>query len=245
MGCEGFQEAIGELVEGTLDPAGRRALERHLEECTDCGGLVADLQSIRMAATTLVRHEPPPRVWTAIAEGIGADVAGHRAQGRSLVGHSRWRPGSMRPAWLAAAAALLVATTAAILSLTTPEAVPRDDDGGGADVLRSLQADLQHAEAHYQKAIDGLEAIARTDTGELDPQVAAVLQKNLQVIDQAIGESRAALRVQPASAPAQDSLFDAMRSKVTLLQQTVELINEMRKGNQAESARIVEGLGPS
>ena len=102
--------------------------------------------------------------------------------------------------------------------------------------------ELQAAEAHYDKAIRELEQIARSDTGALDPQVAGVLQKNLQVIDQAIGESRAALQTQPASADAQESLFDAMRSKVALLQQTVELINEMRKGNQAEAGRLIQGL---
>jgi hypothetical protein len=69
-----------------------------------------------------------------------------------------------------------------------------------------------------------------------------VLQKNLSVIDQAIGESRAALRTQPASELAQESLFEALRSKVTLLQDTVSLINEMRKGNQEGAARIVSGI---
>ena len=73
-------------------------------------------------------------------------------------------------------------------------------------------------------------------------QVAAVLQKNLQVIDWAIDESRLAVRAQPSSVNAQESLFGVMRDKVTLLQQTIELINEMRKGNQAEAGRIVQGL---
>jgi hypothetical protein len=69
-----------------------------------------------------------------------------------------------------------------------------------------------------------------------------VLQKNLEVIDQAIGESRSALRTQPASEVAQESLFEALRNKVSLLQETVVLINEMRKGNQEGTARIVSGL---
>jgi hypothetical protein len=116
---------------------------------------------------------------------------------------------------------------------------PAADSG---DIVASVQAELQAAEEHYNKAITGLEQIARSESGALDPQVAAVLQKNLQVIDQAIGESRAALQEQPASSDAQDSLFDAMRSKVALLQQTVELINEMRKGNQAEAGRLIQGL---
>ena len=77
------------------------------------------------------------------------------------------------------------------------------------------------------------------------PQDAAILQKNLLLIDSAIGESRAALRAQPANDMAQESLFEAFRSKIALLQDTISLINEMRKGNQAEAARIADGLNKS
>jgi hypothetical protein len=72
--------------------------------------------------------------------------------------------------------------------------------------------------------------------------VAAVLQKNLTVIDQAITESRDALRAQPSNASAQSGLFDALRTKVALLQQTVELINDMRKGNQAEAGQRLQTM---
>jgi anti-sigma factor RsiW len=240
MRCETFADDIGALVDGALGPDDRRALERHLEGCAECRALVADLRTIRAAAFTLERYEAPPRVWSAIKARLEAPrpVSGEPA--------SRWRGGAFN-VWLAAAAALLLATSVGIVSLTTREPAPDAQVAAGDNgpLLESVESELRQAEAHYQKAIDGLEAIARADTGELDPQVAAVLQKNLQVIDQAIGESRAALRVQPASAPAQESLFEAMRNKVALLQQTVELINEMRKGNQAESARIVGGLGPT
>ena len=69
-----------------------------------------------------------------------------------------------------------------------------------------------------------------------------MLQKNLQVIDQAIAESRAAFRSEPPSTPARDSLFDALRRKVSLLQDTIALMNEMRKGNAAGAAQLVDGV---
>jgi hypothetical protein len=110
--------------------------------------------------------------------------------------------------------------------------------------LKTVAEELRLAEQHYENAIGGLEKLAN-DREVLDPQVAAELQKNLQVIDLAISESRAALRAQPASEPAQQSLFEAFRTKIVLLQDTIALINEMRKGNQAEAARIAEGLKKS
>ena len=107
---------------------------------------------------------------------------------------------------------------------------------------QSVAAELQQAEQHYQKAISGLEQIANAEQGTLDPQTAATLQKNLAVVDQAISESRAALKTEPTSEPAQQSLLDSFKTKIALLQDTVALINEMRKGNDAGAARIVSGL---
>jgi hypothetical protein len=108
-----------------------------------------------------------------------------------------------------------------------------------------IEAELRQAEAHYEKAIQGLEQIANAEKGALDPQTAATLQKNLSVIDQAISESRAALRAEPTSQPAQMSLIDSFKTKMGLLQDTVALINDMRRGNEAGAARIVSsGLKP-
>jgi putative zinc finger protein len=244
MSCTDFQQAIADFVDGSLDTDGQRALERHVEGCADCRALVADLKSIQAAAFTLERHQPPSRVW----ESIRARVANEpRVEDRGrLLAWPRTRAGF--GVWLAAAAALLLVTAASIYPLL--------NDGGHQDVpatatttppetptsVASIQAEFQAAEEHYNKAIAGLEQIAKTESGELDPQTAAVLQKNLQVIDQAITESRAALNASPASTDAQDSLFDAMRTKVAVLQQTVELINEMRKGNSAEAGRLIKGL---
>jgi anti-sigma factor RsiW len=239
MSCADYNESIVEFVDGTIDPARQRALERHVEGCAACRALVADLKSIQAAAFTLDRIELPGQLWKAVQARIAEEPA---RRGRLLA----WpRTRAAMGLW-AAAAALILASTFGVYSITRPAAPHSGDEavdaGAPADAVATVQAELQAAEEHYDKAIQGLEQIARTESGALDPQVAAVLQKNLQVIDQAIGESRAALEQQPASSDAQDSLFDAMRSKVALLQQTVELINEMRKGNQAEAGRLIKGL---
>ena len=42
--------------------------------------------------------------------------------------------------------------------------------------------------------------------------------------------------------PAQTSLLESFKSKIALLQDTVALINEMRKGNDAGSTGLVTGL---
>jgi len=243
MKCEDLNEALVDLVDGRLDGAGQRTVERHLEGCGNCRALVEDLRSIRAAAFMLDRREPKAETWSNVKAAIAAEPA---PRGRLL---DMGRGGVNWPVWLGAAAALILATVIGLLPLMNRTPPPHDDttQGAGGDpapevTVESVTAEFEAAEKHYQKAIDDLQTIANKDTGELDPQVAAVLQKNLTVIDQAITESRAALRSQPSSANAQSGLFEALRSKVALLQQTVELINEMRKGNQAEAGRRAQTL---
>jgi hypothetical protein len=110
-----------------------------------------------------------------------------------------------------------------------------------ASDAEAVQAELVLALQHYQNAVAGLERIASAGKGSLDPQTAATLEKNLAVVDQAISESRAALKAQPDSEPAQTSLLESFKSKIALLQDTVALINEMRKGNDAGTG-LVTGL---
>ena len=242
MQCDRYLDAIGELVDGTIASAARRELAAHLRTCDACTALVSELTSIRQAAGSLERLEPPAASWSRIQSRMGVGARRSRAV-RS------WLP-------LAAAALLLLAVAAGYLvrppaseqgSPAASAAVEEPIEGAQdeqAALASSVEAKLRLAERHYQEAIRDLEKLAQ-DREALDPQVAAALQKNLQVVDQAIDESRAALRTEPESEPAQESLFDAFRTKVTLLQDTIALINEMRKGNQAEAARIAEGLDKS
>lgn len=247
MNCDDLNNALVDLVDGRLDGAEARSVERHLEGCANCRALVEDLRTIRAAAFMLDRREPKAGTWSKVQAAVAAEPA---PKARILdMGLSRRDGGRSRTnwaVWLGAAAALVLATVIGLMPLMNREA--EHDDSAAATAaaaavaeptVESVTAEFEAAEKHYQKAIDDLQTIANKDTGELDPQVASVLQKNLTVIDQAITESRQALRMQPSSTNAQNGLFDALRSKVALLQQTVELINEMRKGNQAEAGRLL------
>lgn len=242
MKCADLQrDVLVDLVDGRLEPAHQRDIERHLEACADCRALVIDLRSIRASAFMLDRREPGAAVWAKLQAAVAREPAprGRLLAIRRSLGEGGW------PGWLGAAAALILATVIGVLPLLNRNAAPDAADANDAPpeiTVESVAAEFEAAEQHYQKAIDDLQTIANKDTGELDPDVAAVLQKNLTVIDQAISESRMALRAQPSSTNAQDGLFTALRTKVALLQQTVELINEMRKGNQAEAGRRFQTL---
>jgi hypothetical protein len=252
-----YRESIQELIDGTIGTIRRAELERHLADCAECRSFLADMESIRKATDSLDPLEPPDGVWLQIAGRL-------RQEGRVQAPPAPMPSHAPRYAILAIAASLVLAVGVAIGLLvtqyrnagspapTTASAPPAPGTPAETVDVGSVEAEFRLAEQHYQNAIAKLEQAARLDQAAsgagdnaLDAQTAAMLQKNLQVIDQAIAESRAALRSEPLSASARDSLFDALKRKVALLQDTIALMNEMRKGNSAGAAQIVDGLNKS
>ncbi len=132
---------------------------------------------------------------------------------------------------------------AAVAPAGTATAAPANASPG--DLVQSIESELALAASHYERAIANLEQVAAASDSPLDPEVTATLRKNLELIDRAIDDSRAALTAEPDSRIAQESLFDAFRKKVALLQDTIALMNELRKGNADGAARVVEGLNKS
>jgi hypothetical protein len=248
MTCHPYEAALSEYVDGALQASEQpgdetllAAVEAHLDECARCRALVEDLHTLRDAARRLQPHVPPAQVWTRIAQEAGAAT---RRRPWTIVSRAR----SRQP--VAAAALLLLVlggTWMAWRLLDAPEPtttvlLPAPLRAPDPALVRDVETELKLAEEHYVRAIAGLEAIATSEGSELDPQTAEVLQANLTLIDAAIGESRAGVQAEPSSDVARDSLFEALRRKVTLLQDTIALINEMRTGNQDGAARIISGI---
>jgi hypothetical protein len=243
MSCDTYRDAIQELADGALGPIRRAELQVHLESCPRCRALAADLSRIRSLAGSLDRLTPPDTVWMQIAGRL-------RQEGRLATPAAAPRASRRAVAALAIAAALVVAVGASIfVLLPRGDGQPAQQAGQGnaaaEDPVQSIANEFRLAEQHYQNAIAKLEEAARSDADVLDPQTAAVLKKNLQVIDQAIAESRDALRVEPQSTAARDTLFEALKRKVVVLQDTLALMNELRKGNPAGTGQLVEGLNKS
>jgi hypothetical protein len=256
---------ITDFVDETLAGADRARVERHLAECAECRGVVEDFREIRRVAGSLEDRQPPARAWQRLERAMRLEDE-HGA--RSLqTGAERLRTSGATHArsafrqWIgfaAAAAVLVVATVAGLRYLMTGQraatrngpAVASSAPASPDDAARvqasaaAVEAELRAAEQHYDKAIKGLEQIASAEQGALDTNTAATLQKNLAVIDQAISESRAAVVAQPSSEPARESLLESFRTKLALLQDTVALINEMRKGNDAGAGRAASALKP-
>jgi anti-sigma factor RsiW len=248
MTCDQLLERAADLVDGDATAAVQADADAHLRDCPSCRAVVADLRRIRHTARALDRRVPPPLLFERIARQIDAEAGG--AQGRPARRHLG-PPVVPGWAWLAAAAVLVMAVGSGLWMMSrswnpaAPPAAATDTAAAAADPVVSLERELQLAAAHYEKAVAALEQVANQSDSPLDPELTATLRKNIQVIDQAIDESRVALRAEPSNPLAQESLFDAFRRKISLLQDTIALMNEMRKGNEAGAARIVDGLNKS
>ncbi len=240
--CAQAREQIHELVDGTLGPIRAAELQQHLDSCPSCRALANDLQRIRDAAGALDTPRPRDHVWLQIAGRL-------RQEGRV---HDRPEPATAtrrsQYMWLGIAAALVLAVGASLFMLaprggdtsapTTASTPPGNASPG--DSVQSGVEDLRQAERLLQSGIAKLKEGMGSDEQALPVAAASTLDKNLQILDQAIAESSAALQQEPQNVAARTSLFDALQRKISLLQDTIALMNEMRKGNAAGAAQLVD-----
>jgi hypothetical protein len=240
MACERYLTAIQERADGTLGAIRLAELELHLAQCDGCRRLAEDVARIQDLAASLDRPAPPDRVWLQIAGRL-------RQEGR-VAPPAPMAAASRRLAPLALAASLLLVVAASLYVLYPRGGQPNPGDPGNAadsEAVLGVETEFRLAEQHYQNAIAKLQDAAKSDSGAIDAQTAATLQKNLEVIDRAIAESRAALKSEPQSVPARENLFGLLKRKVMVLQDTIALMNQMRKGDAAGAVQVVDSVNKS
>jgi len=240
MACERNIERIQELVDGTLGAIRRTELEQHLGQCADCRALKEDLERIRDAAAALPALPPPDGAWLQIAGRLR-----HEGRIRETAAAAR---GPRSYAWLAIAATLVLAAGLSIAYLLRSTPAPASPATGtisvatnpkGNDSIEEVLSKVDAAQQQYEQAIVKMDDLRKANMNALDSQTSEVIEKNLGIIDRAIAENRAAVKAEPGSVAARETLFEALRQKVSLLQDTISLINEMRNGNNAAAAQLV------
>jgi anti-sigma factor RsiW len=241
------ERQINDYADGSLAQGDRASIAEHVDRCADCRALLNDLAELRRVAAALEPLEPPARVWSqleAATESYIVSTFERTVAGPAQAGHDvRRKTGHRVLGWgigLAAAAVLALATVAGLRLWQAQDAASTSTNAGTA--LQSVEAELRAAEQHYQHAIAGLEQIAAAENGALDARTSATLRENLAVVDRAIDESRAALRAQPDSDAARQSLLDGFRTKVILLQDTIALMNDRRVEDTTGRTPAVSGM---
>src|SRR5260370_1017151 len=160
----------------------RAAVAAHLAGCAACRAALAELRGLVANAHALPqRIEPPRELWTGIAARIT-----ERPPARGTVW---WRE---RAFWagVSAAAATLVLVLG-VHRLTGPARPSGPVEGWGV------------VAADYQRATAELARTLAAERHRLRPETVALVERNLALIDAALGEARAALAEDPGNADLQ------------------------------------------
>lgn len=216
LDCAAVLRRLDDLASGELDAAAAAELDAHLVACATCRAEAAALRRVLAEAAALPRDVAPARdLWPGIAG---------RLEVRPPVSLPR-----RRPAFLALAATLLMALGGlATHFLVEPRlAEPggigaASGDGAPADVrLASSGAPgdaLAGVELEVLRAKETLWRSAYRGRDDLSPETLAVLERNLRVIDEAIGELRTALAADPGNPGLTHLLLASHRREIDLLQ---------------------------
>jgi len=238
---ETFQARLDDYVDGLLGDEDRRSLRRHLEECSACSGEVDAIARLQTAARGLPREIAPPRdLWSAISARIDESGAAapppeaeREAEQVQVIRIESRRPG--RPTWwmrkdlLAVAAAVLVLISSAVTAMLVRDvgAARNGPVASGPPVPSvapgSALVAFGPAEQDLVDTVEQLEFALEAQRDRLSPQTIAVVEQNLQIIDAAIREARAALESDPDNRNLTFGLMDIYKKKVDLLQNAVQL----------------------
>jgi tetratricopeptide (TPR) repeat protein len=225
-----FTDRLSDYLDGEeLSATERAAIEAHLATCEACRTTLAELEEVAARASSLPNRAPVGNLWPGVAERLTPPSAVlpfprplHRRFSFTL------------PQLVAAGLALMVLSGGLVwvARLGDPRAsLPT----AGAQVPPTTELQVvEHeelspiprvafADANYDKAVADLEKVLEDNRSRLDPQTVQILEENLQTIDQAIEQSRKALRADPANVYLNGHFAASRNRKLALLRRASAL----------------------
>lgn len=221
MRCSSAKKLISGYIDDNLETKRRLLLERHLKICSDCEKLMAELRGIIKEAKGLETLSPSKNSWQRIKEKLQGDeqkVLAFHAQKRSRI-KTPFYQSKIRYALVSALLLVLILGTVTIMLLNWREkGVSRKEFP-----VKYALTKLDEAEQHYQNAIKALWEAASALKGEMDPQVANIFKKNLEIIDSSITACRRTVLEEPDNIEVKNYLLAAYMGKVDFLYRMLEV----------------------
>ena len=250
---EEWVEKLSDYLDGELTGHERQAVESHLAACAACTKVLEDLKRVVARAASIQPRPPAADLWTGIAARIDAPPA--RGGVTAFSGSdSQWRRMLSRRVsfslpQLAAAAVLLMAVSVGVAWSIAGRSAPAQQlrasagastaaEASRPDPSQQIAADVQargddvqmaaisFADQQYDAAVADLEKALDRGRGRLDTGTIAIVEHNLQIIDQAIAQARQALAADPANGYLSSHLVEARRRKLDLLRRAAALTGE-------------------
>lgn len=240
MNCEKCQELLSDFLDGVLTDEEHLSLSAHMEECLECFHVRRELDEIvSYCRETRGQYEAPPNeraLWLRIRNTIesqpSALTAGAAATGtvrRARFGMlSRWmdRQWELTLPQLAAAVSVIIIAVALGTAFSLQQ-VKQDSQQttagnmqtGGAQGLKALTSDVDERVRRQQIAIDYWHERVSQRKRRWNPQLREAFERNLNVLDQAVEDSRQRLKVNPHDEISEEMLNAALNDKMELLKE--------------------------
>jgi anti-sigma factor RsiW len=235
---EEWTDQLSDYLDDELPAGERDAVDAHMRSCPPCAAVFNDLKRVVEEAQAIDARPPQTDLWTGIAGRIEASPATASPVVPFTPRQSR-RLAFTLPQ-LAAAAALLMAVSGGITwqvasrrseeprhAASGAAANAAQDSGLAPDPaagVRVVPAGM--ADAQYDAAVSDLEKALKAGRGHLDASTIAIVEHNIQIIDQAIDQAREALVTDPANSYLSSHLVEARRRKLELLRRATALATE-------------------
>jgi anti-sigma factor RsiW len=246
---EEWTDKLSEFLDGELSAEEHRAVEAHLRDCADCAAVLADLKRVvaRAQRAGAVPRPPSADLWGGIAARIdvserdrSATAFAERSASVKAFTPKMPRRIAFTLPQLAAAAALVAAVSGGVVWSVVERAATRSRDRVASAQPVAAAAEpstdtldtgdrivpVGMADAQYDAAVSDLEKALKEGRGRLDAATIAVVEHNLQIIDQAIDQAREALTADPANTYLSGHLVEARRRKLDLLRRAAALTSE-------------------
>ena len=210
IGCSEFHDRLGDWMEGERSAEARA----HLRTCSQCRSLAADLESIEKTAPSIALDDPElsPRVWLALRAQLEQEGLIHSRRTPPLRSSSSWIDvvfaSIPRPVLAGAYLAALIFVGVALTGTASRHANDARWLSRTENSTQPLSAQLDTAEQDTYSALKNV-----------DPVVAASLQKNLAIVDNYIALCEKSVREDPQNEIARDYLYGAYQQKADLLAQ--------------------------
>jgi anti-sigma factor RsiW len=210
-GCRSFRPLLDDLVDGTLTHDAETSVWSHLERCPRCRQEAEDLRRLVEQARQLhaADPEPVPRrdLWPNIEQRLTPS-------------------GQRRPVLLVAAAAVVAAAMGALIAMLALRQLPEGPTlaqqtapTSTAVVAASRTApSLAHVDQQFRTVRSELIAVIDSRREQLPAETVAMIDDNLEIIDAALQQIRAALDADPSNTELRHLFVATYRKEIDFLQ---------------------------
>ena len=213
MNCSKAQRLINDYIDNLLEPELAQRLESHLEKCADCKDLFLDLKSIVDNAVDPYSPTPTDDLWPVIKRQV---LKKNREPLMNKNGLFRHFPMFSRGPAFALSALLVILLMAPVFYFGVRH-FRNAPDGYEKNVSNNFQI----AEQQYQSAITALNLAIVGRYEKINPELMAVFEKNLAIIDESIRICKESM---------DNSIYNRETNRLLLVcyRKKIELLNELK-----------------